>query len=54
MTPRKNSGVYFNEWHGVEKQRRIYAYVEAVNYLLNSYTTDVVIPKEATEIEAFK
>lgn len=38
----------------VEGYVRIYAQVEAVNYLLNSYATDDVIKKAASDIELFK
>lgn len=52
MTPTKDSGNYMYERRAVEGRKRIYAYVEAVRYLLNAYATNGVVAKTAAEFKA--
>lgn len=51
MRPRKGHGDKLDGRRGEEEQECIYAYVEAVNYLLKSYAMDDVIAKAAAETE---
>lgn len=37
----------------IKRQARIYTYTVAINLLLNSYTTDNVITKAASEVKSF-
>lgn len=54
LAPRKDLGAPASERRGIEGQDRIYMYVEAVSYLLNSYVTDDVIAMAALKIMSLK
>lgn len=54
MIPKKDSEQYWYDDHEVEGKKHIFAYVEAVSYLLNAYATDGVISKADAEFKAFK
>lgn len=52
LTPTNSDGVPLLLRQGIEDRERIYTYIDAVSYLLNSYATDDVIAKAASEIES--
>lgn len=51
---KEGSSNSLDEFHEAELKKRIYAYVEAVNFLLNPCATDDVIAKAVAEMLAFK
>lgn len=51
---RENSGDYLNGCRRIQGQKRIYAYVAAVDYLLNSYPNNNIDPKVSDKFETFK